>query len=129
MTRETITLTHEEQRRVVVLTTVREGRMIAARAATLLQLSLRQCRRLLAAYRRDGPAGLAHGNRGRPPHNRLAAALRKRVVKLATTAYAGFNHQHLTEMLTAHEHLTLSRATVRRILVAAGVRSPRTTRS
>lgn len=128
MNRETITLKQEEQRRVVVLTSVREGRLTVPEAAALLQLSERHTQRLLADFRRKGPAALAHGNRGRPPHNRLSEALRKRVVRLATTRYAGFNHQHLTEMLTGEEALNISRPTIRRILLDAGVRSPRTRR-
>jgi hypothetical protein len=51
MTKETITLTQTEQRRVIVLTQVREQRMDAAHAAALLGLSLRHCRRLRAGAR------------------------------------------------------------------------------
>src|SRR2546426_471533 len=61
MTRETITLTQAEQRRVIVLTQVREQRLDAARAAALLGLSLRHCRRLRAAFRREGGAAPAMG--------------------------------------------------------------------
>jgi len=124
MTRETITLNQEEQRRVMVLTAIREGRVRARQAAQLLGVSLRHCRRLLAAYRRAGPAALAHGNRGRPPHNRLPEPLRRRVVRLARTTYIGFNHQHVTEVLAEEHGLVLSRRTVRRLLLAAGLPSP-----
>lgn len=44
---------------------------------------------------------------------------------LARTRYADFNHTHLTEMLTEREGITLARSTVRRILVGAGLTSPR----
>ena len=47
------------------------------------------------------------------------------MVQLARTHYAGANHTHLTELLTEREGIDLSRATVRRILVRAGVNSPR----
>src|SRR5687767_1404802 len=100
MTRGTIVLTHEEQRRLKVLSEVREGRLLAAEGARLLGLSVRHCQRLLAGFRRDGPAALAHGNRGRPPHNRRPAAVRARVIRLARTTYTGFNHQHFTEALS-----------------------------
>jgi len=125
MTRETITLTQAEQRRVIVLTAVREQQLAAARAATLLGLSLRHCRRLLAAFRRAGPAALAHGNRGRPAANRVATSLERRIARLARTTYAGFNHHHLTEKLAEVHGIVLSRPTVRRILLAAGLPSPR----
>lgn len=44
---------------------------------------------------------------------------------LARDRYGGFNHCHLTEMLTEREGICLSRSTVRRILTEAGIRSPR----
>ncbi len=99
--------------------------MVAARAAMLLSLSLRHCRRLLAAFRRDGPAAFAHGNRGRPAPNRVPRTLERRIVRLARTTYAGFNHQHLTEKLAEAHGIVLSRPTVHRILLAAGLPSPR----
>jgi hypothetical protein len=54
--------------------------------------------------------------------------LRDRVVTLARTTYAGFNYQHLTEMLGQDEGLAVSLPTVRRWLLAAGIPSPRTRR-
>jgi transposase len=125
MTRETITLTKQEQRRLMVLAEVRAGRLLARQAAQVLGLSLRHCRRLLARFRRRGAAALAHGNRGRPPHNRFPDALHRTVVRLAKTRYAGFNHQHLTEHLVETHRLPVSRATVNRWLRAAGLPSPR----
>ncbi len=124
MTRETITLIPIEQQRVIVLTQVREQRIDARRAAALLGLSLRHCRRLLAAFRREGPAALAHGNRGRRASNRVSASLERRIVRLARTRYRGFNHQHLTEKLAEDHRIVLSRPTVHRILLAAGIPSP-----
>ncbi|MDI6773009.1 MAG: helix-turn-helix domain-containing protein [bacterium] len=66
MTRETITLTQKEQHRVHLLTQVQQGTLQAVAAAQLLDLSLRHLRRLLARWRQQGLAALAHGNRGRP---------------------------------------------------------------
>lgn len=118
-------MTQTEQRRVIVLTQVREQRLDAAHAAALLSISLRHCRRLLAAFRRTGPAALAHGNRGRAAPNRVPKALERRIVRLARTQYVGFNHQHLTEKLAEAHGIVLSRPTVHRILLAAGLPSPR----
>ena len=101
----------------------------APQAAEVLALSLRQVRRLLAAYRQEGVAALAHGNRGRAPHNRLKAELRQQVLTLAQGRYAGVNHQHLTELLAGREQVHLSRSSLRRILHAAGMTSPRKRRA
>jgi transposase len=123
--RETITLNGTEQKRALVFNQVMAGLMKAGQAAELLQISLRHTRRLLAAYRQAGPAALAHGNRGRQPAHTLAEGLRQRVVALARDKYAGFNHQHLSEVLGEAEAIVISRSTLRRILLGAGLPSPR----
>jgi len=128
MTRGLITLNQEEQRRGMVLSKMLEGTLLAKDAATLLGMSIRHCRRLLAAFRRDGPAALAHGNRGRSPHNQLPQRVRQRVLRFAKTTYAGFNDHHLTEMLLEEHALHLSRPTISRWLRDAGLPSPHTRR-
>lgn len=95
-------------------------------AAELMGVSERHGWRMLAAYRKEGAAALAHGNRGRPPAHRVSDEMRERVTALARSpAYAGCNHQHLTELLDEREGIRLSRSTVRRVLMDTGLRSPR----
>ena len=108
-----------------MLNQVEAGRMIGREASELLDLSLRHARRLLAAYRKEGAAALAHGNRGRKPHNALDDGVRRKVSELGGSTYAGCNNQHTTELLVEREGITLSRSSVRRILLGAGIRSPR----
>ncbi|MBL7120098.1 MAG: ISNCY family transposase [Dehalococcoidia bacterium] len=91
----------------------------------MLGLSLRHVRRLLAAYRKEGAAAIAHGNRGGKPRHTVDANRRRRVLELAQSTYTGFNTQHLTEIMAEREGIVLSRSTVRRILLEAGIRSPR----
>ena len=120
-----VTLSSKEQRRLMILNQVGSGLLSSEQAAGVLGISERQLRRLRRAYAEKGAAALSHGNRGRPPANVVDAAIRQHVVELARGRYQGFNQQHLTEMLAEHEHLVLSRPTVRRILLEAGLRSPR----
>lgn len=94
-------------------------------AARLLGVSERHGWRLLAAYRKEGAAAIAHGNRGREPAHALGEETRARVRELAQGRFQGVNHCHLTDLLAEHEGVVLSRSTVRRILAAAGIRSPR----
>lgn len=113
----------------MVLNQVEAGRMRGREASEVLDLSLRHVRRLLAVYREEGAQALAHGNRGREPHNALDKGLRRRVSELAESTYAGCNNQHTTELLAEREGITLSRSSVRRILLGAGIRSPRKRRA
>ena len=120
-----LTLKQLEQTRLHVLNTVLEHQLPVAQAAEVLGVSERHAWRLLAAYRREGAAALAHGNRGRKPRNTVSDDEANAVVQLASTTYAGANHTHLTELLKEREGIDLSRPTVRRILTRAGVSSPR----
>ena len=113
----------------MVLNQVEMGKMIGREAAELLDLSLRHVRKILAAYRKEGAAALAHGNRGRKPQHALDASLEKQVLELAQSTYAGCNNQHFTELLAEREDIILSRSSVRRILLRAGIKSPRKRRA
>lgn len=119
-----VTLTKEEQKRVMVVSEVGRG-MRGREAAVVLGISLRQLRRLTAAYRERGIAALAHGNRGRKPANAIGEEMRYRLLDLASTKYCGVNHQHFTELLAEREGICLSRSSVRNILTGWGIRSPR----
>src|SRR6266851_134297 len=123
--RDRIVLNRAEQRRVSVLNHLDSGALVNREAAQLLGISVRQVQRLHRAFSQHGVAGLAHGNRGRPASNLVDSATSERIIELARTRYQGFNHQHLTGMLAENHDIALSRPTVRRILLAAGIASPR----
>ena len=125
----TLTLTATEQKRLQVLAGVLEGRLKVTEASGLMGVSERHAWRLLAAFRKEGVAALAHGNRGRTPTISTDPAIRDRVRGLAKGTYAGLNHTHLTELLEEREGIDLSRSTVRRILLSGGIKSPRKRRA
>lgn len=120
-----ITLTLRAEQILKVLHALDRRELLMAEAAQLLGRSVRQLRRVRAALRTRGLAALVHGNRGRTPVNRIPDSIRARIVRLATKVYVGFNDHHFHELLTARERLPLSRPSVRRILRAAGLPSPR----
>lgn len=123
-----IILNRNEQKRLLVLNAVVAGQLTVAEAAASLGLSERQARRVLAAYREEGAAALAHGNRGRRPAHATRQEVAQQVVALAQTTYRGCNQQHLRDLLEERDGIVLSRATVHRLLGAAGVLAPPTRR-
>ena len=118
---ENVTLTPKEQTRLQVLNSLRAEHMTLDQAATLMGVSTQHTRRILAAYREKGAASLAHGHRGSRPANATPDAVVAGVVLLARTRYAGANHIHLSE----RDGIDIGRTTLRRILVNAGLSSPR----
>jgi len=98
-------------------------------AAKVMGVSERHGWRILAAYRKEGAAALAHGNRARVPTNVTSLAIREQVITLAKGRYSGVNHTHLAELLAEREGITISRSTLRRVLTETGLPSPRHRRS
>jgi len=115
----------KEQTRLQVLNGVLERQWTVKEAAELLGVSERHGWRLLRSYRRSGAAAIAHGNRNKPPPNLTAPEIRAQIIELARGRYLGFNHTYFTELLAERECISLSRSTVRRLLVSAGISSPR----
>jgi transposase len=84
---------------------------------------------VLAAYRQEGAAGLAHGNRGRVSPQRLSVVVSAEILQLAQTEYFDYNDQHFCEELADRYDIEVSRSTVRRLRRGAGLGSPRKRRS
>jgi transposase len=131
--RETITMTTIEQRRAWVVTKVMAGEVEVVEAAELLGLSVRSVWRLKRRFADEGPAGLVHGNRGQPSPRQIDESTRDQVRALARGRYNGANDSHLAELLAEllaeREGISLSRVSVRRILRAASIASPRRRRA
>ena len=126
---ERVAFSMKEIKRFYVMQQVEDEKMTGREASQHLGLSLRQVRRLLAKYREKGAAGLIHGNRGRPAHNRVDEAIRVKIQGLAQQEYKDYNDSHFTEELSDEYGLSLSRSTVRRMRRSMGQPSPRKHRS
>lgn len=94
-------------------------------AVALLRVSERHAWRVRAAVAAAGELGVVHGNTGRPAWNRTPDEVRKRILQLARKKYVGFNDHHLRDKLEREEGIEVSCSTVRRLLRAAGLASPR----
>jgi len=120
-----VTLNAKEQQRVKVIHEVGSGMLTGRQGSELLGVTVRQVRRMVQRYRLEGVAGLAHRNRGRASARKIGAGVRAEVVRLARERYPGCNYSHLAEVLAEREGLHLSRSSVRRVLLGAGMGSPR----
>lgn len=122
-------MSQKELQRVKVIENAVEGRLTVREGGQLLGLSERQVKRLKANYEPDGVDWVKHGNVGRKKPWGLSQAVARRIVELASQRYVGFNDSHLTEKLAEAEKIEVSRETVRRLLRAAGLRSPQKRRT
>jgi hypothetical protein len=124
-----LTMSQKEAPRAGLVRAAKDGKISNAEGARALGISVRQFRRVRAAYRDEGARGLVHGNRGQPSPRRLPAEERARIVELMVGKYVGFNDCHLTEKLRKLEKLTLSRELVRRLRLEAKLPAQRKRRA
>lgn len=104
---------------------VQRGEFTMAEAAQVVGISKRQMRRLCRRIEKLGRRGAEHGNSGRVARNKTSQVIREKVLALRQGKYVGFNDSHFTEVLAEREGIELSRPTVRRLLRAADVPTPR----
>lgn len=93
--------------------------------ADAMGLSIRQVQRLKGELKKNGPSGVAHGNRGRRACNATSSAIEDEITRLYAGKYKGFNFTHYTEKLNDEEEIVIGVTSVRRILNAAGHTSPK----
>jgi transposase len=123
MTQETITLTREEMKKVLVIQKCMDHVMTIVEAATALRISQRQVLRLKLKLKEKGTEGIIHKNRGRKPEHALSTVLQEQIVELyQSDKYAGSNDCHFSELLFEHEQIKASPSTVRRLLLKANIK-------
>lgn len=123
-----LTMSAKELDRLEIIRRVTERRLTQRTAAERLGLGLRQVERLCRAFRTDGAAGLVSRKRGRASNRKLTRALRERALELVRERYADFGPTLAREKLTEQHGLELSRETLRRWMIDAGVWIPRSQR-
>jgi len=104
--------------RLTAVSEAAQGKVTNAEGVARTGLSRRQFLRLKARYRRLGPAGVLHGNRGQLSPRRLPARVRRRVERLLQ-GDVSLNDHHIRDLL-ADEGLSISADSVHRIRRALG---------
>ncbi len=116
-----IAMSERDLQRIEVLSKVVAERMTTVSAAHVLDLSERQVRRLLERIRTGGAASIRHKAIGRPSNNRISDGVRDYAMTLVRERYADFGPTLATEKLAERDGLRVSRETLRRWMVDAGL--------
>ena len=116
-----LTMSKEELGRLEVMERLQEKRMKQRTAAEILGVSIRQVKRLLRAYRRDGAAGLASKQRGKPGHHQMAPETGRAALDLLKGRYADFGPTLAHEKLVELHGMKLCLGSVRKIMLEEGL--------
>ena len=114
-------MSQRELSRLEVIQQVERKELKQERAAALLNLSVRQIKRLLRAYIAQGATALVSKHRGRPSNHRLAEAVVTTATQLLQTRYFDFGPTLAQEKLVEDHALKLSVESVRHLMIVAGL--------
>ncbi len=121
MEQEAMALNGREWDRMKVLREVEKQHLGQREAAKQLGLSERQVRRLLARVRKEGDRGLVHKLRGRPSWRRIAEEVKRRAMRIVGREYSDFGPTLAVEYLGSRHGLAVSRETLRKWMMEAGL--------
>jgi transposase len=105
----------KEISRLEVMQRVSKKHMSQKEASRILDVSVRQIKRLGRRYREQGAAGLVSKHRGRKANNRLSEEVKRKALSLLKTKYQGFGPTLAHEKLVERETLKLSDESVRKL--------------
>lgn len=126
--RRTGSITVQELERAEVIKAHANGEIKASVAALRLQVSTRHVKRLLERFQKDGISGMISGRRGKQSNNLLDPRVASSAIELVRERYADFGPTLACEMLQERHQLKLSKETLRRLMIEAGLWTPRDAR-
>lgn len=100
-------------------------RLTQAQAAQMLGLSVRQVRRLVRRYQKEGDAGLIHRSRGRPSNRKFDQSFKEQVIGRVRECYRDFGPTLAAEKLAERDGLILSREALRKWMIQEGLWKPK----
>jgi hypothetical protein len=118
-------MSKKELTRLEVMQRLKAKRLSQAEASELLGISVRQVKRLYAAYRKAGAKGLVSQKRGKASNHRLDEAVVQAARDLIYTHYRDFGPTLAHEKLVEKHQLQISDESVRQLMIAEGLWKPK----
>jgi hypothetical protein len=115
------TMTQKELSIYDLIIKAQDKRLTQMKVSELLDISDRHFRRLLKAYREEGPQGLISKRRGKPSNNRLPDKLHQRTIDLIKNKYVDFGPSLIREKLVEKHNIKLSKETLRQWMLKEGL--------
>ena len=124
-----INMSLSELKRLKVIQEAIDKHITQKTAASIIELSERQIRRLVRAVRDEGGRGIVHKGRGRSSNRRIAEKVKSKALKLYEKKYSDFGPTLASEKLLEMDEIKLSEETLRKWLMEAGIWKKRRKRS
>lgn len=120
-----IPMSQKELKRYEIIKRLVRKEIKGPEAADLLELSVRQVRRLKKGVLIKGAASLVHGNRGKPSNHKLPEKEKEKIVSLLHQRYYDFGPTLAKEKLTEVNHINHDSKTIRQIMIEEKLWQPK----
>jgi len=115
----------EELKRLHIIKMLFEKKISQKEAASLLDLSTRQVRRIAARIKLEGNKAIVHRLRGKPSNRKKSDVLKEKVLNLYRTKYHDFGPTFAAEKLSGLDKINMGKETLRGWLIEAGLHKKR----
>lgn len=112
-----IVMSMKETERIAIMDNLVAKRIKQKHASQQLRISVRQVRRMVKRYKREGIAGLVHKGRGRVGNRALLPEKKVQVMTRIKEQYLDFGPTLASEKLAERDGIAISRETVRLLMI------------
>jgi transposase len=116
---EIYSMNKKELLRLNILQQIDNKQVTQKKAAELLNISTRQVRNLMHAFKTDGAKGIISKKRGIMRNRKYEASVRSQALKLMVEKYENFGPTLVCEYLEKHDDMIISRETLRKWMIEA----------
>lgn len=116
-----LTMSTKETERISVMDNLIERRIKQKHAARQLGISVRQVRRIMKRYKKDGAASLAHLGRGKVSNRTIPQQEKDRAITVIKERYHDFGPTFALEKLKEHHGIRFGVDTLRKEMINQGI--------
>jgi transposase len=121
MTKDILNMSLKEADRLMVLGAVVKREVTQVRAAEILDLSVRQVRRLAGRIKEGGAEGVIHRSRGKRSPRKLSEEKAAEIIEVVRNRYWDFGPTLAAEKLSEYEGIQISSEKLRQLMLEAGI--------
>ena len=118
---EYIIMNHKEREQLIMFEKIKNKEISKAEAALQLGMTQRWIRKKYKRYVSNGASGLTHQSRNRISAKRWDNKEKDRAIELLQSKWQGFGPTFATEKLKEIESISVSRETLRKVMIQAGI--------
>lgn len=122
-------MTQKEAMRWHIMLMVKEKKLTITNAAQKLGISLRQTFRIWHRFQKEDKKGILSKRRGITPFNKIPKKTKNIICNLLHTKYVGFGPTFAAEKLLEEEHISISKESLRQIMIKENLWIPKRKKS